>query len=148
MIHLLAGLVMTVTVMTCHPISCEEAVEYHVPEWADTFTMAGILQGEVGNIPAAYDFVAEQLVADALDYHIINKPLVSRWYAWKKPSPEATLAILTAWQRMYQRNWHMSVPRCKYVGSKADAATWGFDINLADKTFTNGKWAVYAFKCN
>lgn len=148
MLSLAAGLVMTISALTCHPISCDKALEEYLPVWADTFTMAGILQGEVGNIPAAYDFVAEQLVADALDYHVIGKPLVSRWFAWKKPSPEATQAILNAWQRMYERDWKMTVPRCDYVISATDAKRLGFALADANWEKHAGRWAVYAYACN
>jgi hypothetical protein len=147
MFSLLVSLIITTTVMTCHPISCEQAEDYHVPEWVDVTDMAGILQGEVGHIPTAYDFVAEQLVADALDYHVINKPLSSRWYAWATPTSRTILAIKRAWYRVVERGYKLGVPRCGYIGSERDAATWGFKLTDAPWSRQNGKYAVYAFNC-
>lgn len=146
MLNLIAGIIITAT-LTCHPMSCEQAEYPDAPDWADVNYMAGILQGEVGNIPTAYDFVAEQLVADALDYHVINQPLNKRWFAWKKPTSATSLAMQAAWGRIIMAGYKLGVPRCQRIGSARDAMTWGYTLLQADWSAANGKSAVYAFGC-
>lgn len=112
-----------------------------IPTGDDLSQMGAILSGEVGGMPAqAVHLVATQLRYDY--YRLGMHGLDGRWYA----SPRASRAMTRVMRRVFLEDFQW--PRCRLVGSRADAAYWREHGYVAPDAVSDYSWSVRGLEIN